>query len=112
MANFFRHPARRQRFILPTDMMDWLPEDDIVHLIVDVVGVMELRRFEEYYSTSGRGQAAFSPAMMLAVLIYASSNKLRSSRKIEQLCRRDAGFRLIVGVSAHRRRRGAGSLGD
>lgn len=97
MANFFRHPDRRQRFLLPIDMMDWLPEDDIVHLIVDAVGVMDLRRFEESYSTSGPGQAAFSPAMMLAVLIYAYSNKLRSSRKIEQLCRRDAGFRLIVG---------------
>ena len=35
--------------------------------------------------------------MMLALLIYAYSNKVRSSRKIEQLCRRDAGFRLIVG---------------
>ena len=51
-------------------MMDWLPEDDIVHLIVDAVGVMELRRFEES-TTSGPGQAAFSPAMMLALLIYA-----------------------------------------
>ena len=97
MANFFRHPDRRQRFLLPIDMMDWLPEDDIVHLIVDAVGVMDLRRFEKSYSTAGPGQAAFSPAMMLAVLIYAYSNKLRSSRKIEQLCRRDAGFRLIVG---------------
>ena len=45
MANFFRHPDRRQRFLLPIDMMDWLPEDDIVHLIVDAVGVMDLRRF-------------------------------------------------------------------
>lgn len=97
MANFFRQPDRRQHFLLPIDMMDWLPEDDIVHLIVDAVGMMELRRFEDYYSTSGPGQAAFSPAMMLALLIYAYSNKLRSSRKIEQLCRRDAGFRLIVG---------------
>ena len=97
MANFFRQPDRRQHFLLPIDMMDWLPEDDIVHLIVDAVGVMDLRRFEEHYATSGAGQAAFSPAMMLAVLIYAYCNKLRSSRKIEQLCRRDAGFRLIVG---------------
>ena len=47
MANFFRHPDRRQRFLLPIDMMDWLPEDDIVHLIVDAVGVMDLRRFED-----------------------------------------------------------------
>lgn len=97
MANFFRHPDRRQRFLLPIDMMDWVPQDDMVHLIVDAVEMMDLRRFEESYATSGPGQAPFSPAMMLALLIYAYSNKVRSSRKIEQLCRRDAGFRLIVG---------------
>ena len=27
MAHFFRAPDRRQRFLLPVDMMDWLPED-------------------------------------------------------------------------------------
>jgi len=30
MAHFFREPDRRQRFLLPVDMMDWLPEGDIV----------------------------------------------------------------------------------
>ncbi len=27
MARFFRAPDRRQRFLLPLDMMEWLPED-------------------------------------------------------------------------------------
>jgi hypothetical protein len=31
-ATFFRAPDRRQRFLLPVDIVDWLPEDDIVHL--------------------------------------------------------------------------------
>ena len=39
MARFFRAPDRRQRFLLPVDMMEWLPEDDIVHLMVDAVGL-------------------------------------------------------------------------
>ena len=39
MAHFFRQPDRRQRFLLPVDMMDWLPEGDIVHVIVDAVGL-------------------------------------------------------------------------
>ena len=77
MANFFRHPDRRQRFLLPIDMMDWVAKDDVVHLIVDAVEMMDLRRFEESYATSGPGQAPFSPAMMLALLIYAYSNKVR-----------------------------------
>jgi hypothetical protein len=42
MAQHFRSPERRQKLLLPADMMEWLPEDDIVHMIVDAVGMMEL----------------------------------------------------------------------
>lgn len=35
--------------------------------------------------------------MILALLIYAYSNGVRSSRSIERLCRRDVGYRFIVG---------------
>lgn len=97
MAHFFRQPDRRQRFLLPVDMMDWLPEDDIVHLIVDAVGLMDLSAFEKTYKVGHAGQPPFAPAVLLALLIYAYSHGIRSSRAIERLCRRDAGYRFIVG---------------
>ncbi len=108
---------RRQRFLLPVDMMDWLPEDDIVHLIVDAVGVMDLSEFEATCKVGHAGQPPFAPAMMLALLIYAYSHGVRSSRVIERLCRRDAGYRFIVGdavpdhsVIARFRQRHAGRM--
>lgn len=97
MAHFFRTPDRRQRFLLPVDMMEWLPEDDIIHLIVDAVGLMDLSKFEATCKVGGAGQPPFAPAMLLTVLIYAYSHGVRSSRVIERLCRRDAGYRFIVG---------------
>src|SRR3954468_19126170 len=97
MAHFFRAPDRRQRFLLPLDMMEWLPEDDIVHLIVDAVELMDLSKFEATCKVGGAGQPPFAPAMLLALLIYAYSHGVRSSRVIERLCRRDAGYRFIVG---------------
>jgi transposase len=97
MAHFFRQPDRRQRFLLPVDMRDWLPEDDIVHLIVDAVGLMDLSAFEATCKVGHAGQPPFAPAMLLALLIYAYSHGVRSSRVIERLCRRDAGYRFIVG---------------
>src|SRR5688572_31131012 len=97
MATFFRKPDRRQRFLLPVDMQDWLPESDFVHLVLDAVEQMNLSGFEAEYRTGGAGQAPFAPAMMLAVLIYAYANGHRSSRKVERLCWRDVGFRMIVG---------------
>jgi transposase len=97
MAHFFRAPDRRQRFLLPLDMMEWLPEDDIVHLMVDAVGLMDLSKFEATCKVGGAGRPPFAPAMLLTVLIHAYSHGVRSSRVIERLCRRDAGYRFIVG---------------
>jgi transposase len=97
MAHHFREPERRQAFLLPADMMDWLPEGDIVHLIVDAVAMMDLSAFEADYKLGRAGQAPFAPQVLLALLIYAYSHGVRSSRVIERLCGRDAGYRFIVG---------------
>ncbi len=78
-------------------MMDWLPEGDIVHLIVDAVAMMDLGEFEADYKLGRAGQAPFAPQVLLALLIYAYSHGVRSSRVIERLCGRDAGYRFIVG---------------
>jgi transposase len=96
MARFFRTAEHRQSFLLPVDMRDWLPDDDIVHLIVDAVSVMDLRSFEAQHKLGGAGQPAFAPQMLLSVLIYAYSHGVRSSRAVERLCGRDAGYRFIV----------------
>lgn len=97
MANFYREPDRRQRFLLPVDMSDWVSETDMVHLLLDAIELMDLSAFEAHYTRRGTGAPPFSPSMMVCVLIYAYANGHRSSRKIERLCERDAGFRMIVG---------------
>jgi len=73
MAHHFREPERRQAFLLPADMMDWLPEGDIVHLIVDAVSMMDLGAFEADCKLGRAGQAPFAPQVLLALLIYAYS---------------------------------------
>lgn len=97
MANFYREPDRRQRFLLPVDMSEWVCETDMVHLLLDAIELMDLSAFEAHYTRRGTGAPPFAPSMMVCVLIYAYANGHRSSRKIERLCERDAGFRMIVG---------------
>jgi transposase len=97
MAHHFRAPERGQQALLPADMMAWLPKDDIVHLIVEAVAMMDLSGFESSYKLGRAGQAPFAPQVLLALLIYAYSQGVRSSRAIERLCGRDAGYRFIVG---------------
>jgi transposase len=117
MARDFRRPERRQAFLLPPDMQDWLPQDDIVHLVLDAVSLMDLSKYEEEHRVGGVGRAPFAPSMLLSLLIYAYSHGVKSSRAIERLCRRDAGYRYIVGehvpdhsVIARFRRRHIASL--
>ncbi len=97
MAHFYREPNRRQGFLLPVDMTDWVSDSDIVHLILDAVERMDLSAFETDSGTKSAGAPGFAPSMMVALLVYAYANGVCSSRKIERLCGRDAGFRLIVG---------------
>jgi len=97
MSKYFREPERRQLALLPIDMMDWLPKKDIVHLIVEAVSLMDLSAFRKEYKVGGAGNAPFEPRMLLALLLYAYSFGVRSSRAIERLCERDVGFRFIVG---------------
>ena len=85
MAHHFRKPERRQGFLLPADMMDWLPEGDIVHLIVDAVAMVDLCGFEAGCKLGHAGQAPFAPQVLLALLIYAYSHGVRSRRAIERL---------------------------
>ena len=82
MAQHFREAARRQKALLPADMMEWLPQDDIVHLIVEAVAMIDLSKFEAAYRVGGAGQAPFAPQLLLALLIYAYSQGVRSSRAI------------------------------
>ena len=96
MAHHFREAERRQKALLPADMNEWLPDNDIVHLIVEAVDMMDLSKFEAGYKLGRAGQAPFAPQMLLALLIYAYSQGVRSSRAIERLCQRDAGYRFIV----------------
>jgi hypothetical protein len=44
MAHHLCESERRQVFLLPADMMDWLPEGDIVHLTIDAVAMIVKQR--------------------------------------------------------------------
>jgi len=95
MANFIEC-NREQQYLLPPALQDWLPPKDLAWLIIDAVDAMDLSAFYKKYRADGKGQAAFEPSMMVALLLYAYSLGVRSSREIERLCERDIGFRVIA----------------
>jgi transposase len=96
MSYHFKGSNRDQPFLLPPSLKDWLPSSDLAWFLIDAVEQMKLSGFYAKYRSDGKGQAAFEPSMMVTLLLYAYSLGVRSSRKIEQLCERDIGFRVVA----------------
>jgi transposase len=95
MAKGYRPVDRDQPFLLPPDMREWLPGDHPVHLVIAVVEQLDTRAFHAGRRVGGAGAAGYDPDMLLAVLVWAYARGVRSSRRIEELCRTDVAFRVI-----------------
>jgi transposase len=93
----FLFPQRDQPLLLPVDMREWLPEDDLVYVVLDAVATLDLGEFRRRYRADGHGRAAFDPEMMVALLLYGYCQGERSSRVIEKRCVRDVAYRVITG---------------
>jgi transposase len=93
----FLCPQRDQPLLLPVDMREWLPEDDLVFVVLDAVATLDLGEFRRRYRADGHGRAASGPEVMVALLLYGYCQGERSSRVIEKRCVRDVGYRVITG---------------
>jgi transposase len=98
MTRTFRPYTLDQRLLLPPDLREWLPDDDLAWFISDSVDELDLSRIASVYeSGDGRGQPPYHPALMVKLLVYAYCVGLRSSRKIEQATYRDVAVRVLAG---------------
>src|SRR5215469_18240242 len=61
MLQNFLYPQRDQPLLLPADMREWLPEDDLVFVVLDAVAALDLGEFRRRYRADGHGRAAFDP---------------------------------------------------
>ena len=85
---------RDQPFLLPPDLRDWVPEDDLAHFVIEAVDRVPLSAFKVNHR--GTGSAQYHPRMMLALLIYCYANGIFSSRRIERATHRDIGVRTVT----------------
>jgi len=97
MPQNFLFPQRDQPLLMPVDMREWLPEDDLAFVVLDAVATLDLGGFRRRYRADGHGRAAFDPEMMVALLLYGYCQGERSSRVIEKRCLRDVAYRVICG---------------
>lgn len=93
MANFI-NSDRDQAFLLPPDLRDWLPEDDLAHFVIEAAERVDLSLFK--INDRGSGKAQYHPRMMLSLLIYGYANGIFSSRRLERATHRDIGVRFVA----------------
>ena len=89
---------RDQAFLLPPDLRDWVPKDDLAHFVIEAVERVEISAFKVNHR--GTGSAQYHPRMILALLIYCYANGIFSSRRIERATHRDIGVRFVA-ANAH-----------
>ncbi len=93
----YRPWAPRQGFLLPPSPLEWLPEGHLAFFILELVEELDLGEIERaIQSKDPRGTRPYSPAMMVALLVYAYCVGVYSSRKIERATYEDVGFRVLA----------------
>jgi transposase len=86
-------PELNQRVLFPTNVFDLLPEGHECFVYEGIFKQLDTSSVEQKYSV--RGQNAYHPRLIIAILIYAYSYGIFSSRQIEKKCREDLGFMYI-----------------
>ena len=98
MGKSFLPDQVNQTLLFPPSLHDWLPEGHLARFLVDVVSALDLSAiYASYDDKDGRGGSAYSPEMMLRVLLYGYATGVYSSRKIEVRTYEDVAFRYLSG---------------
>lgn len=99
MASKFIIPMRDQAFFEHVSYHEQLGVDHLVWTLIDVVEGLDLSAiYERYAPDVGQGgRPALDPAMMVVLLVFGYCEGKRSSRRLEDACRRDWAYRAICG---------------
>src|SRR5580700_8840820 len=101
MGHKFLPVDRDAPALLPVNMLDWVPEDHVVRLVIDTVeGVAtpELTARLVPAVRSRKGRRRYDPVMLLTLLTYAYLRGVLTTRAMEDRCRYDVTFRVACGV--------------
>jgi transposase len=80
--------------LLPADLREWVPADDLVHFVISAIETMKLPSLK--VNPRGSGSPQYPPRMMLALMIYCYANGMMASRRIERATYRDLAVRYLT----------------
>ena len=87
---------RKQNLLLPPSLDELVPENHMVRVVDAVIDRLDISDILLTYR--GGGNSAFNLKMMLKVLVFAYLSNVYSSRRIEELLKRDIYFMWLAGM--------------
>jgi transposase len=98
MSKTFRSWDVDQGWLLPPSVHEFVPAGHLAHFVRDTVREgLDLSAILESYSEE-RGYPPYHPGMMVALLLYAYSRGVYSSRRIAQACEERLDFMAVTGL--------------
>lgn len=97
-AKRYREWTPSQSYLVPPSPREWLPEGHLAYFVLEVVEQLDLGEVEQkIQSKDARGERPYSPSMMVALLLYAYSTGVYSSRRIWRATYEDVAMRMLSG---------------
>lgn len=87
---------KKQDLLFPTSLDEFIPKNHIVRVVDAVIDHLDISEILSTYR--GGGNSAFNPKMMLKILVFAYLSNVYSSRRIEELLKRDVYFMWLAGM--------------
>src|SRR5215218_3897892 len=98
MTKSFRPWRVNEAWLLPPSVQEFVPEGHAAHLVRDIVTEeLDLAAILSAY-TEPRGYPPYHPAMMVALLLYAYSRGVYSSRRIARGCEERLDFQAVTAL--------------
>jgi transposase len=79
--------------LLPPNLREWVPEDHLVHFIMETMDVIDVGLAP--VNERGTGSAQYPPRLLLGLLVYSYATGLFSSRQIERATHENVAVRLL-----------------
>jgi len=93
----FKKYSPNQTMLFPPVLSDFIEENHPVRVINDVINQLDIDSLISRYK--GGGTSSYHPRLMLKILVYGYLNNIYSSRKLEQVTKRDVHFMWLSGMS-------------
>jgi transposase len=84
---------RETPMLLPPDLRDWVPQDHLVHFVIEAVEQLDVSTAR--VNERGSGSEQYPPGMMLALLVYSYATGVFASRRFEQATFENVAVRLL-----------------